>query len=58
MYSTKQNAQARKGKETKAPKPKIAVTLPLFFAPFQNQKEKTDASSVFQEFLFRVKGIE
>lgn len=31
--------QARKGKETEAPKPQISVTLPLFFAPFQRQKE-------------------
>lgn len=50
--------QARQGRETKAPKPKIAVTVPLFFAPFQRQKEKAGAPSVFQEFLFRAKGIE
>lgn len=54
----KQNVlQAGKSKQAKAPKPKIAVTVPLFFAPCQSQEEKTDASSVFQEFLFRVKGI-
>ena len=30
----------RQGKATKAPKPEIAVTVPLLFAPSQRQKGK------------------
>lgn len=53
----RQNRAYHKQGRARKPKPKIAVAVPLFFDPFQRQKEKAGASSVFQAFIFRVKGI-